>query len=509
MLQSDPAVIRHRLARFWAGAPLLFSLLSVPAAGFTQPASLPEGADVRAAAVDSLPGVERVAWAERPSAGLVLSGGLAHGLTEDDATGVQGHDQSEADLSLAYSPLAGLGLAYRMKGRLDYLPGDPSFALNSALTAHYAGAVAGPWHLGGRVSVLLPAADSVGGALSGLGGQGRLLLTYRTARVSLGGQVSFTLDRARSALSEQDIVDASDRVALEVSEAPLLGLGVAAAYHMDTASLLIEATWDPSVGDSALAPSQAPMWLRFGYRFVPGPHWALSAVAGFSPSARPEPASAGPLVRVEPRVWLGLRVTHRFGSALAPPADPSQAAGAGTAVPTAPPVRSLRGRVIDPDGAPIEGAQVSVVRGTAGAVAVPPSETDPEGGFLLSPLPSEAGLVLRVQAPGFAPFNAPLPDAETGGDVQVPPIVLAPPLPEGQIEGTVRNFRGRPIAGARVRIDGGKPMVTGQDGTFALPVRPGDHTLRISAAGYLGQSRAVRVEERGVTVLLIDLRRRR
>ena len=46
-----------------------------------------------------------------------------------------------------------------------------------------------------------------------------------------------------------------------------------------------------------------------------------------------------------------------------------------------------------------------------------------------------------------------------------------------------------------------------QSGRFELDVTPGVHEVRISARGYMTQVRRVRVEENGVTVLNIDLRK--
>ena len=46
-----------------------------------------------------------------------------------------------------------------------------------------------------------------------------------------------------------------------------------------------------------------------------------------------------------------------------------------------------------------------------------------------------------------------------------------------------------------------------EQGRFEVDVTPGMHEVRISARGYMTQVRRVQVEENGVTLLNIDLKR--
>ena len=87
-----------------------------------------------------------------------------------------------------------------------------------------------------------------------------------------------------------------------------------------------------------------------------------------------------------------------------------------------------------------------------------------------------------------------------------PKVDEPPPPPRGQLRGIVRSFRGGTVD-ADVNIDGGDKDLHAEQGRFELDVTPGVHEVRISARGYTTQVRRVRVEENGVTLLNIDLKK--
>jgi len=87
--------------------------------------------------------------------------------------------------------------------------------------------------------------------------------------------------------------------------------------------------------------------------------------------------------------------------------------------------------------------------------------------------------------------------------------------PEGQIRALVRSLRGTGLAAdlviesesVTVGIAAESKSLHAQDGRFQVDVAPGHYRLTISAPGYEVQRRKVEVEENGVTVLNVDLRR--
>src|SRR5215212_812622 len=59
------------------------------------------------------------------------------------------------------------------------------------------------------------------------------------------------------------------------------------------------------------------------------------------------------------------------------------------------------------------------------------------------------------------------------------------------IRGTVTDSAGQPLAGAVVAVEGQRSAVTGADGAFAIEVPDGRYTLRVSHAGFRGETRSV------------------
>ena len=80
-------------------------------------------------------------------------------------------------------------------------------------------------------------------------------------------------------------------------------------------------------------------------------------------------------------------------------------------------------------------------------------------------------------------------------------------LPPGEIKGRVRSLRG-PALSARIEVLELHEAVTSDaSGRFRIDVPPGSYTLHISAEGHEPQQRSVEVEQNGVSILVIDLRR--
>ncbi|MEM6959051.1 MAG: carboxypeptidase-like regulatory domain-containing protein, partial [Myxococcota bacterium] len=79
--------------------------------------------------------------------------------------------------------------------------------------------------------------------------------------------------------------------------------------------------------------------------------------------------------------------------------------------------------------------------------------------------------------------------------------------PEGALRGLVRDFRGRSLE-ATVRV-GEATAQTDADGVFELNLEAGEHEVTIVSDGFQTQTRTVTVDEGGVTVMNVDMRRGR
>ena len=114
------------------------------------------------------------------------------------------------------------------------------------------------------------------------------------------------------------------------------------------------------------------------------------------------------------------------------------------------PGASIAGRVADPDGRAIAGAEVTVHPGRDGLMALSAGfgprgrvETDADGRFAVADLPSGQPVVLTVAKEGYG--------SEVTSSLRPPADGIAVVLrPAGRLEGRVVDARGRPIAGARV-----------------------------------------------------------
>ena len=121
------------------------------------------------------------------------------------------------------------------------------------------------------------------------------------------------------------------------------------------------------------------------------------------------------------------------------------------------------GRVLDPEGEPIEGASVELTESRPGDVLerarqsrirepVPTftAWTDRFGRFQVTDLPAEP-LDLEVRASGFATSEVPGVRAEPNpdGSADLGTVILSP---EARVEGRVEDPSGVPIAGAAVRV---------------------------------------------------------
>jgi hypothetical protein len=119
-----------------------------------------------------------------------------------------------------------------------------------------------------------------------------------------------------------------------------------------------------------------------------------------------------------------------------------------------------------------------------------------------------------------APVVAPPPAAAPPADPvpATPPQEIEPPPPAatsdgaapagqapGQIRGNVRSFEGKSVVASILVNPIKAKATTDATGAFALDVPPGKYTIHVRAHGYKSQDRTVVVAENGVTVLNIEL----
>jgi protocatechuate 3,4-dioxygenase beta subunit len=132
-----------------------------------------------------------------------------------------------------------------------------------------------------------------------------------------------------------------------------------------------------------------------------------------------------------------------------------------------------RGRVTAPDGRPVPGARVVATplpnapprKSFHADGAEARAATDPAGRFELGSLRPGIAYAIEVRADGWAPKRLPGARLREGAPADLGAIVLAR---EVRIEGRIVDRGGRAIAGATVRREGAKAVVSDARGRFAI-----------------------------------------
>jgi len=269
-------------------------------------------------------------------------------------------------------------------------------------------------------------------------------------------------------------------VTLGASDYDALLLGLGAVLRVDALELFGEVTSDVLIGAGTGA---SPVRAAIGVR-VPliADLLSLHAAAEVGLGGRLPVDTAGALAPIEPRFALVVALvlaprTHAATPVVPPPTE-----------------RGTHGRILDPSGTPIAHAIVRPAGQTT-----PSTTTDTNGDFSLPDVPP--GTPLEVVADGYAPGRI------VAGEPQGEGLVLQRSVPAGALRGMVRSSDGRPLS-ARVTVTPGDLTAQADaDGVFELAVPPGRYTVVIEASGRETQTRHVDVEQGGVTVLNVDLRR--
>jgi len=158
------------------------------------------------------------------------------------------------------------------------------------------------------------------------------------------------------------------------------------------------------------------------------------------------------------------------------------------------PERSYAGRVIDGQGAPVAGAELTVTLAEslareltpgsfAGSLPLARAESDAEGCFELPSVGGAPGSRLFASAQGLSHDEIELPSASSSDLV----LVLGPPAPVANaLTGHVVHADGRPASGAYVST-GDEATRAAEDGSFELALEPDAKAERVRAvlAGFL------------------------
>lgn len=451
--------------------------------------------------VNGLRGGRHVGSAAPPSRVPRAIATFGYAYTEDVLQQDDSHQRLFGELGAAYAARPHLQLAARVLGRYDSHRGaerDDGGAFETELTSRHAFALSEALFVAAQGRLRFPAAESAGRGFKAVSPELRALASsLLSKRYELTLNAGYRFDRSMESVADHTQLSAADRLAAELSgyDAALLGLLFVAPAGPLTMSL--EWSWDVALGDGAPSPVESPMrvrlaaQMRLASRYVPG------IELGFTPSARPELRSDA---RIEPRLWAALSFGVLFERQ--PTRAPAAAPVARAAPPAEPAAVSRALRVTDPAGAPLADASVTFTSAEGEQQLV----TDASGLVVLRWPPASAPHV-AVRKEGFQPKELDLPSAPSADAPQLT-VALERVLPDGEIKGSVRSLRGGKPLRSRITVQPlGLAVETDAKGSFQIDVPPGEYTLEISAEGHEPQRRQAHVELRGVTILVVDLRR--
>lgn len=155
----------------------------------------------------------------------------------------------------------------------------------------------------------------------------------------------------------------------------------------------------------------------------------------------------------------------------------------------------ITGLVVDQEGTPLGGAEITATAGTNALTTVTPTSGTAIGQFVLGELPSPATYLVQVALEGYGTETLTV-RVEAGASVALSdPIVLE--RGTGVVRGRVITAEGTPLGGVSVVASSGLPvgqtLTVDADGSYVLrglPV-PGTYTLTFTLEGYRSETVAV------------------
>ena len=163
-----------------------------------------------------------------------------------------------------------------------------------------------------------------------------------------------------------------------------------------------------------------------------------------------------------------------------------------------------RGSVVDVDGNPIGGADIQL---TAGDKTLE-TKTGQGGEYQFDEVPL-GQTTMTTKAEDFE--ESELTIEVTADMPPLEPLTLELEVTEqaSQLRGLIRAFDGTPVKAHILILPDKTELETDESGSFRVDLPKGKYTVRIRAKGYRRQSRNVEIEENSVTIMNVDLRKRK
>lgn len=482
-----------RLAAFAAAG---VSLVSLRAARADAPV---------AESLDALPGIGRVGIAGEMALGGTVSASAGYGFAGEVLSLGDSHHRAVGGLAASFRFVDWLAVSLRLQGRYDkhLLPentSDDGWVGDPRLIARAGTALSGPWRLGGQVGVWFPGASAPSVVPSATSVDGLLLGSFVPANLPLVASVNlgFRFDQSSSAAEDAELLSLADKMSLGLSDSHAVLFGVGAAWRAGALELLGEWTWDLLVGSQAPKINRSPQRVSAGARYALSETLMAQLMVDVNVARTPTIDAMSALVPLEPRLAATVGISMRFGGT-----ERSQRLVVPQVVrkqPAAPSPGGIAGRVLGFDMAPLAGARLRLRIADKEQAAT----TGPDGSFAFDALPPGSG-ELEIEADGHVAKRSPV--SVKSAEVARLELTLDRELPPGQLRGVISSFDGKRVAANIQILPIGLTGKSDEHGEFQIDVPPGQYTVQISAPGYAAQERSVSIEQDGVTVLNVDLRR--
>ena len=467
---------------------------------------------------DALPGIVTTAvprLQRAVSASFMAAG--SYGVNLDPLGAGSMHHRLAGSVAGAVHIVPWLAVGLRVYGRYDMVSvsgqpdedglfGYPSLSLRASMEP-----VRG-LSLGLDVQALVFGAEAPSFEFSSTSVLARILGAYAIdlggANLTLALNAGYYLDNSRAAAPQAvtDPLQPGDQLSLGVSDVGAVVLGLGGVYSSESVEVFLDWGYRLYIGAGNVTGS-SPMRVALGARF-----WAVPEVFFIGVAADMRVTSQSALLvspgmtnaPVEPgftaHLNLGIRVGAETPAAVADLEEVEEEEEEEVVTPVVATSGTALGRVTDPEGNPLVGANVEL---TAPDASVRTATTDQEGRWRLDEVPlGEAHY--RITAENFDML-----EGTTNVTAEAPVEAAAPMvrhLPQAEIRGVIQGGNGQPIV-AHIRIAPiGRELDTDAEGSFTIEVPPGEYDVTVSAPGHREQTRHVTVEERGVVVLNAQLR---
>lgn len=462
-----------------------------------------------AAGADALPQLATVGVAQAKAGTLAVAatGGFGTLAAQADEGS---HQRLFGSVAGALTIVDGVAVGLRLDGRYDMHPDDAQGSDDSlvgapTLRVRLATALSETLHLGTDLALMIPGKEAPSVAFDSLRADARVLATYAaTSGWGIASSAGVRFDKTGNAAPDLATTRPGDRLSLGLNDFHAVLLGVGAWKRWDTLELLGEVTWNPWLGSGAPSAMQSPLHVSAGARYLSSDAVAWELLADGLLSQRPE-AEANRLAAIDPRfsVQFGVRIMSGYAPVVVQVETDEPIVDTAEPVVTAPTATTatVRGHVTDSEGAPLADVDVQVVRDGYEAAA----RTGADGTYEIADVPLGPA-TLRITGRRVQPTEQPIEVVAAGVSTEIRPELVPA---RGQLRGLIRSFDGTPLA-AEISVEpASQTLQANADGEFELALPPGEYQVRISVPGYRPQSRTVQIEDDGVTLLNVDLKKGR